>query len=747
LVTKDLETMRSSVPVDEVRAGAPTASAPVDEPLPASTYAIAAILSGLTVFAIEYVDRVVTLWPSFNGPLEPLTFAAYLAPASIVGTLVGLVCAAALLGGRLVFVVSSRFAKNLPIRFRTLFAMAIAVVALAIALRALSVAFPTAVEQPLLGVLKKINARIVPIPSVVRHFSALYFFGTFAVVAVVVATDRGFALIRRRVARLLFGVVAAVFAVLLAVLYLIDSRVFFGRYELTMHVPAACVVFVLAFLAVVSGLVASVGVPQFIVRFALFAFLATSAMSAYSFATLGSNENLKALLWRRSVLARRAYESVAALSDRDRDGFASIWNGSDADNRDPAISPFAVDIPGNGVDENGIGGDADQPPSDPTPASARAPVARNFLFIAIDTLRADRMSAYGYHRPTSPRIAEWALEGRFFERAYSQGSNTGISFATMQRSTTGRDLFDKTRPTLFGTLERAGFTTAQINARRDDMWLETKRWRKYRRIILDGIETIDHTSGERLWNADSVTNRAIEYLSALPPDTRHATWVHYLDPHEPREKMAPFDFGDSDSDKYDSEVAFADREVGRLLDFLKASRALENTVVVLMADHGESFGEHGMDLHGNRPNDEQIRVPFVLWAPGLKPSTVRTPVAILDIAPTVLACLGLEGLPRAQGISLLDEPPARPIFSETPFNLQDVNFYSYAVTDGEWRYIYDLVGGTKELYDLAHDPLELHNLADSQPERLARLERLLGQWLDRVGTVRPFKESDASPAE
>jgi len=83
--------------------------------------------------------------------------------------------------------------------------------------------------------------------------------------------------------------------------------------------------------------------------------------------------------------------------------------------------------------------------------------------------------------------------------------------------------------------------------------------------------TYDHTTGDQLWDGDKVTDRAIEYLSSLPPGGRYATWVHYLDPHEPRKKMAPFDFGDSSSDKYDTEVAFADREVGRLLDWLRDS--------------------------------------------------------------------------------------------------------------------------------------------------------------------------------
>ena len=115
------------------------------------------------------------------------------------------------------------------------------------------------------------------------------------------------------------------------------------------------------------------------------------------------------------------------------------------------------------------------------------------------------MSAYGYGRPTSPRIAEWAERGRFFERAYSQGTNTGQTFAAMQRSATRGALFDASRPTLFGILKEAGYTTAQVNARRDDDWLSGGMWTEYRRIILDGVDTITHQGGQRLWDGDKVT--------------------------------------------------------------------------------------------------------------------------------------------------------------------------------------------------------------------------------------------------
>jgi membrane-anchored protein YejM (alkaline phosphatase superfamily) len=453
------------------------------------------------------------------------------------------------------------------------------------------------------------------------------------------------------------------------------------------------------------------------------------------------NENVKALVWRRSIIARRAYQATAALTDRDRDGFSG-WLEGDSDDANPLVNPMATDLPGDGIDQNGIGGDARAPETETPAAIAHADpgAARNLILISIDTLRADRMSIYGYGRPTTPRLEEIGSRGLVFDRAYSQGSNTGQSFASMQRSSTRAAVFTRGAPTLFHRLKDAGLRTTFINARRDDAWLETKRWVKYREIILDGVDTYDHREGDPLWDADRVTDRAIEYLGSLPAGTRHATWIHYLDPHEPRKKMAPFDWGNSASDKYDTEVAFTDLHVGRLFDFILSSGALENSVVVLVSDHGEAFLDHGMDLHGNRPYSDQLHVPLMMWAPDVAPRRVSEPVGVIDLAPSVLSYLGLEPIPGAEGRDLLRlVRVSRPVFHETPLNLVEVSFFAYAVTVDDWKYILDVRGNTVELYDLASDPTELRNLADDRPDKAAELRAVLAEWLDSTGSVSTLK--------
>jgi arylsulfatase A-like enzyme len=709
-------------------------------------YALAGLAGGVLVWVVETADRLATLWPSFASASEASLYAAYLAPDVLMGLAVGVVAGVVLAALGAVREGFERLAARVSPERKALVGAALAAVAVGVVARLATFAASGTVEEPLFRVLKKVDDRIVRLPFAVEHFGALLTVGLLVGAAALVAIDLGLGARPRGRLRLVPAALAALGIATLVGLYAVDSRLFYGRYEATMHVPATLAELAIAF--VTAGLsLSALRVDALRRRAAVVAAAVTAvAVLATGFATwhAGANQNLKALLWRRSIVARRAYQAMSAAADRDGDGFPAALAGGDVDDRDPAVNLLATEIPANGVDDNCIGGDlAAAPPAPPAPPQpVPAGAAKNFILISIDTLRANRMSAYGYARPTSPRLAELGRLGTFFERAYSQGTNTGVSFASMQRSATRGAIFDDDRPTLFGRLAEAGFVTTFINARRDDSWLETRRWTRYRRIILDGIQTYDHTAGDPLWDGDKVTDRAIEYLSSISPDERHATWVHYLDPHEPRKKMAPFDFGDSSSDKYDTEVAFADREVGRLVDWLIASGRMKDSIVVLMADHGESFLDHGMDLHGNRPYDEQVHVPLVMWAPDVPPARVADPVGIWDVAPSVLSYLGLPAIPGAEGRDVLRSPiVARPIFSETPLNLVEVSFFAYAVTDGDWRYIYDVRGNTVELYDLASDPLELRNLADARPEKASELRAVLAGWLDATRSVTKLRDA------
>lgn len=712
-------------------------------------YTLVGLFGGLIVFLIESVDRLVTLWPSFNSAYEPIAFAAYLAPIVLIGVLVGAGLGIGLVATETVFV----RVRRLPQRIAPWPAGVITVVVLALLLRALLVLVPDTLKLTAADFVWRVHNQFFPTLDPYGNYTrVLVFAGLVIAVALLLFADRLLKLVLTSQSQLPRVLLCALFGVVLLCLYIVDSRFEFGRHEAGIHIPVDFLQLVTAvFLAEVAGSASGAGFWKPRATKWVTGLLITGALAACAFDAVhfGTNQNLKALLWHRSIVARRAYQIVAVIASRNDDGFASLFEGGDLDRCGSVINPFADGRPGyremrEPVERVRVVYGRMPPVFGPSQSalSLSAIAKRNLILISIDTLRADRMSCYGYSRPTAPHISVLAATGRFFERAYSQATSTGPAFASMQRSAMRGSVFDATRPTLFGLLAEAGYRTALISAGPNDVWLrKNKAWKEYCEIILKGIQETPHSSGN-YWDAHEVTNEAIEHIAAIPSGTPHATWVHYLDPHSPRRKVAAFDFGDSDSDKYDSEVAFVDREVGRLIEALRASGATDNAIVVLTADHGESFGEHGATEHGNRPYDEQIHIPLMIWAPGVLPARVTQPVALIDIAPTVLAFLGIREISGAEGRNLLiDDLDARPIFSEVDANYSDPSFFSYssffpyAVTDGEWRLIYDVRGNTEELYEVTRDPGELHNLADAEPERLNRMHAILVHWLRNTTSV------------
>jgi len=440
---------------------------------------------------------------------------------------------------------------------------------------------------------------------------------------------------------------------------------------------------------------------------------------------------------REAPLARRLLPLVRGLFDRDGDGVSAAFGGGDCDDRDPRRWPGALDVPGNGVDEDCTGVDA-QPVAavaQPEPDEPRslAPAIRDDLSLVVITVDALRWDTgyMGYERPITPNIDRLAARGVVFERAYAMSSFTGRSLApifigrypseTYCSSAHFSRYYDENEM-LAETLAAAGLHTAGIGSHPYFNFGGLKQ----------GFERYEVVEGRGSGHPDQrttspeVADQAIEWL-ADPELTggRFFLWAHFMDPHRDYlEHKGYSSFGARPRDLYDGEVAFTDHHVGRVLAALEEQGLTERTVVVLTADHGEAFREHDIAYHGRRLWEEIVRVPLLLIVPGIEPRRVRVRVSQLDLVATFCELLKVSPAAQAHGQSLVPlmtggAETDRTIFLDQPLGpfIEEM----YGVIDGGHKLIHTVVGNRYQLFDLEVDPGEQFDLARKDPALLERL--------------------------
>jgi arylsulfatase A-like enzyme len=406
----------------------------------------------------------------------------------------------------------------------------------------------------------------------------------------------------------------------------------------------------------------------------------------------------------------------------------------------------------------------------------------NVLFVTIDTLRADHCSVSGYARDTTPRLAALAGEGIRAELAYAPTATTGPSHASMFTALypiahgvvkNGLVLEEE-----FGTLAEAlrdrGYATAGVVssfvldarfgfAQGFDAWdaeFEPGSG-SIEREVMEGHE-IEGGFDRR---ADATTVRARAVLEGLAREGRpFLLFVHYFDPHAPYAPPEPwasrFASGAVDEqtraiDAYDGEIAFADDELGKLLDALRDLGLARDTLVVVTSDHGEGLMQHGHMAHGVHLYEEAVRVPLLFRLPGRIPAggTLGGPVELVDLLPTVLALAGHEVAEGLHGRSLAQALAAGggALDPERPVHLHRRHYLARTIGDirvagekfgvrvGPWKYIEGEIEGTRELFDLVADPGERTNLAETRAELVTGFSERIRAWRTAYGRDVPIE--------
>ncbi|HEY0708618.1 MAG TPA: sulfatase-like hydrolase/transferase [Polyangia bacterium] len=359
----------------------------------------------------------------------------------------------------------------------------------------------------------------------------------------------------------------------------------------------------------------------------------------------------------------------------------------------------------------------------PLPEGPRRPDA-DVVIITVDALRPDHVGAYGYQRNTTPNLDALAKRSVRFERAYTQAPNTSFASTTLLTGKYYPTLARLGPPdgldTLPLLLRRYGFKTAAFYPPAV-FYIAPEKLRAY----AESNFHFEYVKVEFL-AAEKRLAQIQEFFATEKPG-RAFLWLHLFEPHETYEKHAGHDFGDNDVDRYDSEIAYADRAIGDILAYLARERP--RAIVIVTADHGEEFDEHKARYHGTTLYEEQVRVPLLIAVPGLPPQVIEGPVEVVDLAPTILALLDIPIPLRMRGNDLgpwLRNPPAPS--DRLPPAFAEVNDLRMAATATE-KLISDDKKGLSELYDLRADPREQRNLADARPERVVALRAEIDAWL------------------
>jgi arylsulfatase A-like enzyme len=408
----------------------------------------------------------------------------------------------------------------------------------------------------------------------------------------------------------------------------------------------------------------------------------------------------------------------------------------------------------------------------------------NVLLIVIDTLRADRLGSYGNSRGLTPFLDDLSKKGVVFQNAYAPSSWTVPSIASLftsrypsqHRVTTFESRVSADEITLAEKLIAHGFMTAGFSAnfRLNDRLGYAQGFQDWH-AFTNGAPDRGKVRGS------AVRERSLTWLQQLGKRaavTPTFLYLHYMEPHAPYQPVEPYrsrlarEHPDADpsvangeintinfktfstaevellESLYDAEVASVDAELRAMFAALERTGVLDNAIIVITADHGEEFREHGRMTHGHALYNESIRVPLILLAPGIAAGRVVTDsVSLIDVAPTIMDLLGLPSETRFEGRSLLpllkDHSPTNQLIEngqpppdvivELPKTGSrfDIRGHSQAIVRDSVKLLMALKGRKKlefaEIYDLADDPGETNPNPKAIAKQIPKLRTALRQ--------------------
>ena len=384
-------------------------------------------------------------------------------------------------------------------------------------------------------------------------------------------------------------------------------------------------------------------------------------------------------------------------------------------------------------------------------AKDNGPKRTNVLMITLDTMRADRLGYAGYEKAKTPHLDALAAASANFTNARTHVPLTLPSHSSLMTGLlpTGHGIHVNMQgalPAEVGTLaesfKRAGYSTgASIAA-----WVLASRYGLARGFDyydevdeeLDTLTTLAERPGQ------DITAASLAWLNENG-DKPFFFWAHYFDAHDAY--LPPAGFRDFEH-PYDGEVSFVDHQVGQLISWLETSGNAEDTLVIVVGDHGEDLGQHGEGSHGLLIYDGTLDIPLLMCMPDrIKPSVIETNVGLIDIPPTICELVNINTPGEMDGDSLvpaldgIEMDKSRPFFAEGEYSRRSFGWArlrSFVI--GDWKLI---DSPSPQLFNITADPGETNDLAEAEPERLEAMREAMLSFLASK-TVREAVSLEAS---